>query len=116
RDADCAETARATGSEGRARQGVCPGGSGREIGTAPRCEGWPLVEAPFTLLVHLFSGKVITLPCESYEIVPPGVDESGNETPMSLNYTPVEGWQQTLGFLDFRAVTAIEVQRSADVI
>lgn len=71
------------------------------------------MEAPFTLHIHLFSGQIITLPCEGYEIVQASFTDDGKEIPMSLNYTPVEDWQSTLGFLDFRAVTAIEVQRSA---
>lgn len=72
--------------------------------------------SPFTLSLHLIGGQTVTLPCESFEIVPAGVDADGNETPMRLDYTPVEGWNRTVGFLDFRAVTAIEVERSEAVI
>lgn len=67
----------------------------------------------FTLFIHLYTGKTIELDCEGYEIVPASVDEHGNETPMQLNYTPLDEWQQTLGFIDFRAVAAIEVRRNA---
>ena len=70
------------------------------------------MEAPYTLRIHLYSGQIITLPCEGYEIVQASFTEDGKEIPMQLNYTPIEDWQSTLGFLDFRAVTAIEVQRS----
>lgn len=77
-------------------------------------------DAPYTLLLHLIGGQSVTLPCESYEIMPPSVeqDDEGNlvEMPLRLDYTPVEGWDRTLGFLDFRGVVAIEVERSGEII
>lgn len=76
-------------------------------------------DVPFLLRIHVIGGQSIDLPCTTFEIVPPGTghDIDGNhvDTPMRLNYTPVNGWRDTLGFLDMRAVTAIEVHRSAEM-
>lgn len=76
--------------------------------------------APYTLYLHLIGGQTVTLPCKAFEIVPGSMEEGedGNvvEIPMRLDYTLVDGWMKTLGFLDFRGVVAIEVERSDEVI
>ena len=68
--------------------------------------------APYTLTVHLASGQVLTLPCERFEIVQ-ATDHHGEPAGLTLNYTPVNGWERSLGYLNFAAVAAIEVERSA---
>jgi hypothetical protein len=77
-------------------------------------------ESPFVLRIHVIGGQTIELPCTTFEIVPPGIehDDAGNpvETPIRLEYSPVDGWRDTLGFIEFRAITAIEVHRSAEMV
>lgn len=70
------------------------------------------MSAPFTLYLHLMGGQTITLPCESFEIVPPGMTDDGIPTPPRLDYTPAEGWHRTVGYLEFRTIAAIEVERA----
>lgn len=70
------------------------------------------MSAPYTLYIHLIGGHTVELPCETFGISPPTVDADGAELPMRIDYTPVAGWQRGLSYLDFRAVAAIEVERS----
>lgn len=67
---------------------------------------------PITARIHLVGGQTITLACETFEVVPPSMDDEGNARSMEIQYTPAEGCGQTLEFLDFRAVSAIEVDRT----
>ena len=68
------------------------------------------MSAPYMLTIHLMSGKTVTLPCESFEIVQ-ATDHHGERAGLTLNYTPVDGWERSLGYLNFAAVAAIEVER-----
>ncbi|HBY45325.1 MAG TPA: hypothetical protein DEU95_06355 [Chloroflexi bacterium] len=68
--------------------------------------------APYTLHLHLVTGSVIDLACSGYEITPGGGDDHGNQLPPTLHYTPPDGWERTIQYLDMRGVVAIEVTRS----
>ena len=78
------------------------------------------MNAAYVLSIHLIGGQTIVMPVKTYNIVPPGVthDDQDNhvETPMYLEYTPVNEEKQTLGFLNFNTVQAIEVERSPETI